>query len=160
MVVHRLDQATSGLVVFAKHEGALKSLHAQLREKAAAAREAGGGPAAVEKGYTALVSCARGPLDPPEGRITLPVRKDMENAPKQVGQGMGRNPFVSGVVALSRSRFCLHTALSIPESNLHNAVLPPTTNLRWWTWTPASPASPSTACVAAAPIGASSGCSR
>lgn len=90
MVVHRLDQATSGLVVFAQHEGALKSLHAQLREKAAtaaAAGEVGGGSAVLEKGYTALVSCSRGPLDPAEGCITLPIRKDMDNPPKQVWFG-------------------------------------------------------------------------
>lgn len=80
MVVHRLDQHTSGVVVFAKHERALKHLHAQLRDKAAA-----GG---MEKGYVALV--ARGPLDPLEGRITLPLRKDMNNPPKQVGGWVSR----------------------------------------------------------------------
>ncbi len=92
MVVHRLDQATSGVVVFAKHERALKHLHAQLRDKAAAAAEAQAGSggsaaaaaaAAMAKGYVALV--AGGDMEPPTGRITLPIRKDLDNAPKQVG---------------------------------------------------------------------------
>jgi tRNA pseudouridine32 synthase / 23S rRNA pseudouridine746 synthase len=81
MVVHRLDQATSGVVVFAKNEDALKHLHAQLRDKAADAAARGGG-SAVTKGYVALVG--GGSLDPEEGSITLPLRKDLDNPPKQV----------------------------------------------------------------------------
>lgn len=148
MVVHRLDQGTSGLVVFAKHEAALKSLHAQLREKAAAAAaagEAGGGSTVIEKGYTALVSCSRGPLDPAEGKITLAIRKDKETPPKQV---------CFGWFSSFPCRGCIQPP---PDAYMTGSQH---LNLRWWTWSLASRVSPCTASVDAAPIGASSGCSR
>jgi tRNA pseudouridine32 synthase/23S rRNA pseudouridine746 synthase len=70
MVVHRLDQATSGVVVFARTEGALRHLHAQFREKDA-----------VSKRYVALVD---GGVEGEEGSVDLPIRKDMEHPPLQM----------------------------------------------------------------------------
>lgn len=68
--VFRLDQGTSGVVCFARNEGALKDLHAQFRDKSM-----------VEKRYTALVY---GEVAEEEGSIDLPLRKDLDNPPKQV----------------------------------------------------------------------------
>ena len=99
MVVHRLDQGTSGLVVLAKNEAALKHLHAQLRDKAegAAATKApsvpGGG---FEKHYVALVS--GNDLEPAKGSIALPIRKDVDNPPKQMVD------FQAGKPSLTRYR--------------------------------------------------------
>jgi tRNA pseudouridine32 synthase / 23S rRNA pseudouridine746 synthase len=67
-VVHRLDQATSGLMVFARNLAALRDLHAQFRAGTA------------EKAYEAIV------LGKPEQTsfsIDLPLGADWPNRPKQ-----------------------------------------------------------------------------
>jgi tRNA pseudouridine32 synthase / 23S rRNA pseudouridine746 synthase len=67
-IVHRLDQATSGLMVFARNLAALRDLHAQFRE------------GTVDKAYEAIV------LGKPEQTsfdIDLPLGADWPNRPKQ-----------------------------------------------------------------------------
>jgi len=68
LVVHRLDQATSGLVVFARGAASQRTL-----SKAFAARH-------VHKRYEAVVA---GLLADDEGQIDLPLRADWPNRPRQ-----------------------------------------------------------------------------
>ncbi|MBR5085720.1 MAG: RNA pseudouridine synthase [Muribaculaceae bacterium] len=67
--VHRLDQATSGLVVFAKTHEAQRHLRQQFEERK------------VRKTYVALLDGT-----PPEekGVIALPLRPDIDDRPRQV----------------------------------------------------------------------------
>lgn len=67
-VVHRLDQATSGLLVFARNLAALRALHAQFRL------------GTVEKVYEAI---AHGKVLPAHQWIDLPLAADWPNRPKQ-----------------------------------------------------------------------------
>eukprot|EP00601_Ochromonadales_sp_CCMP2298_P000941 CAMPEP_0173174442 /NCGR_PEP_ID=MMETSP1141-20130122/3356_1 /TAXON_ID=483371 /ORGANISM="non described non described, Strain CCMP2298" /LENGTH=276 /DNA_ID=CAMNT_0014096569 /DNA_START=173 /DNA_END=999 /DNA_ORIENTATION=- len=66
MIVHRLDYATSGVVVFARNDDSLKALHTQLRQQR------------VYKAYVAVVS---GRLSSFEGEINLPLGKDPDRGP-------------------------------------------------------------------------------
>jgi tRNA pseudouridine32 synthase/23S rRNA pseudouridine746 synthase len=68
LVVHRLDQATSGLMVLARTQAMQRDLSALFRERA------------VVKRYVAVV---HGQLLPPTGEITLPLAADWLNRPKQ-----------------------------------------------------------------------------
>mmetsp|Transcript_8308 Transcript_8308/g.8469 ORF Transcript_8308/g.8469 Transcript_8308/m.8469 type:complete len:268 (-) Transcript_8308:211-1014(-) len=67
MIVHRIDYATSGLLVFARHEKALVELHKQFREKKR-----------LYKRYTAVV---KGILPTLEGEIDLPIGRDPSRGP-------------------------------------------------------------------------------
>jgi len=84
MIVHRLDYATSGLIVFARHVSVLKALHEQFRQKR------------VKKNYKAIV--CRGNFHPSsrsqavdgrgahtmpalEGEISLPILRDAQRGP-------------------------------------------------------------------------------
>jgi tRNA pseudouridine32 synthase/23S rRNA pseudouridine746 synthase len=67
-VVHRLDMATSGLIVFARGAEAQRRLSRAFAERA------------VEKRYVAVVS---GRVCPPGGRIELPLGADWPNRPRQ-----------------------------------------------------------------------------
>lgn len=62
MIAHRLDYATSGLIIFARNEDALKSLNQQFRTKDQ-----------VYKRYSAIV---HGILPAFEGEISLPLGRD------------------------------------------------------------------------------------
>ncbi len=66
--VHRLDQATSGVLLLAKDEEVYKSMQAQF-----AARTVG-------KRYAALLA---GEVTPAKGRISLPLEADYNNRPRQ-----------------------------------------------------------------------------
>lgn len=67
MIIHRLDYATSGLIVYARNEFALKDLHSQFRSKNK-----------VYKVYSAIVN---GIISSYEGEINLPLCKDIERPP-------------------------------------------------------------------------------
>ncbi len=67
--VHRLDMDTSGLVIVAKHKGALSAMHRLFREQA------------VEKEYEALLE---GIVHEAGGVIMLPFRRDYTNRPYQI----------------------------------------------------------------------------
>lgn len=66
MICHRLDMDTSGLVVFAKTNVALKSMHEIFRERQ------------VSKSYEALL-CGHLPYD--NGVIDLPLQRDHQHPP-------------------------------------------------------------------------------
>ena len=66
--VHRLDMATSGLMIIAKSESIHKTLQAQFINRQ------------VKKRYEAIVE---GVLQEDTGKITLPLRIDLDNRPQQ-----------------------------------------------------------------------------
>jgi tRNA pseudouridine32 synthase/23S rRNA pseudouridine746 synthase len=68
-IVHRLDMATSGIMVFARHKDALRHLQQQFQNRQ------------TEKSYQAIVA---GLLTPTTGAINLPMRCDWPNRPKQM----------------------------------------------------------------------------
>ncbi|MDT8866436.1 RluA family pseudouridine synthase [Vibrio fluvialis] len=68
-VLHRLDMSTSGLLVFALTRRANKSLQKQFITRG------------VEKRYVALLS---GEIAHGEGSITLPLRPDLDDRPRQM----------------------------------------------------------------------------
>ena len=78
MMVHRLDQATSGIIVVAKTEFAYKQLQRQFEQRE------------VKKRYVAMVQPTRLSPRPPyrEGAITSEAVKDI--TPRPIGRGRGR----------------------------------------------------------------------
>jgi tRNA pseudouridine32 synthase/23S rRNA pseudouridine746 synthase len=68
-IVHRLDMATSGIMVFARHKEALRHIQQQFQHRQ------------TEKSYQAIIA---GRLTPTEGAINLPMRCDWPNRPKQM----------------------------------------------------------------------------
>lgn len=68
IVVHRLDQETSGLVLFAKTKYVHKSLQSQFADHR------------IHKEYVALLS---GAVKDDEGIIELPIRPDIDDRPRQ-----------------------------------------------------------------------------
>lgn len=68
-IVHRLDMATSGIMVFARNKDSLRSLQQQFQHRQ------------TKKTYQALVL---GRLTPITGAINLPMRCDWPNRPKQM----------------------------------------------------------------------------
>lgn len=69
IIIHRLDMDTSGLMVLAKNKRAHKIIQAQFINKT------------VKKRYTALL---KGINLPTKGIITLPLRVDLEDRPRQL----------------------------------------------------------------------------
>ena len=68
LVVHRLDMATSGLMLFARGAQMQRQLSVLFRERA------------VEKRYVAVVA---GKLEHAAGEIDLPLGRDWDNRPRQ-----------------------------------------------------------------------------
>ena len=68
LIVHRLDMATSGLIVFARGIAMQRRLSEMFRERE------------VKKIYVAIVS---GILEPETGEVNLPVGADWPNRPRQ-----------------------------------------------------------------------------
>ncbi len=89
MVVHRLDQATSGLMLFARG--------AQAQRRLSMAFEA----RAVAKQYVAVV---HGKVDGAEGEIAAPLMLDWPNRPRQIVS------LENGKPALTRWRLLEHNA--------------------------------------------------
>ena len=69
LIIHRLDMATSGLLVVAKTKEAHKDIQKQFLKRT------------VTKRYTALLS---GKLVKDEGEINLPLRGDLDDRPRQM----------------------------------------------------------------------------
>lgn len=69
--VHRLDQDTSGVIVFAKSRQAQAALRRQFEERS------------VEKTYLAVLCCTKDIELPPEGMVSLPLAPDYEDKPRQ-----------------------------------------------------------------------------
>ncbi len=66
-IVHRLDRATSGVMICAKHEAALKMLQKQFHDRL------------VKKTYIAVI---KGELEPKKAQIIAPIGRNLNN-PKQ-----------------------------------------------------------------------------
>lgn len=69
LIIHRLDMATSGLLVVAKTKEAHKDIQKQFLKRT------------VNKRYTALLSKV---MKEEQGEITLPLRGDLDNRPRQL----------------------------------------------------------------------------
>ena len=69
LMIHRLDMATSGLLVVAKTKEAHKHIQKQFLKKT------------IKKRYTALLSKA---IENNEGEINLPLRGDLDDRPRQL----------------------------------------------------------------------------
>lgn len=69
MLIHRLDQATSGLLLAAKNRRAHKSLHKQFENRQ------------ISKRYVAVLD---GVLARADGQIDMPLRVDLEDRPRQL----------------------------------------------------------------------------
>jgi tRNA pseudouridine32 synthase/23S rRNA pseudouridine746 synthase len=79
LLVHRLDMSTSGLLLIAKSEEIYKHLQSQFIRRV------------VKKSYIALLD---GIVNETEGAISLPLRVDLEDRPKQlVCYEHGKNAF-------------------------------------------------------------------
>lgn len=88
IVVHRLDQETSGLVIFAKDKATHKSLQQQFENHS------------IKKRYIALLD---GFVENDEGLIDLPLLPDIDDRPRQrVGNEHGK-PAVTRYQVLERS---------------------------------------------------------
>jgi 23S rRNA pseudouridine1911/1915/1917 synthase len=81
-IVHRLDKDTSGVLVVAKDENTLRTLHEQFRNRE------------VKKTYLALV---RGRVQPPEGIIEVPIGRDPRDRQRMKALPGGR---------YARTRYC------------------------------------------------------
>ena len=75
MIVHRLDQSTSGILVIAKHKTSHEALQKQFISRT------------VRKSYVALLE---GVVDVAHGEIRLPLKLDYENRPRQMVAENGR----------------------------------------------------------------------
>lgn len=75
MIVHRLDQSTSGILVIAKHKSAHEALQKQFISRT------------VKKSYVALLD---GVIADKEGEIRLPLKLDYEHRPRQMVAADGR----------------------------------------------------------------------
>lgn len=84
LVVHRLDMATSGLLLFARGAAMQRHLSHLFRERL------------VAKRYVAVVS---GRLEPLAGEINLPLNRDWPNRPRQKVDPVSGKP--------SLTRYCL-----------------------------------------------------
>lgn len=88
-IVHRLDMATSGLMVFARGKEAERALSIAFQKRQ------------VEKGYVAVVA---GSVQRDEGRIDLPLITDWPNRPRQkVDQDIGK-PSLTHYRVLAREK--------------------------------------------------------
>lgn len=98
LIVHRLDQATSGVMVFGRGTAAQRALSVAFEGRA------------VGKRYEAVV---HGLPDADEGTIELPLAADWPNRPRQVVAAMAGKPsttrwrVLARDTALARTRLCL-----------------------------------------------------
>lgn len=80
-IVHRLDRDTSGLILVAKNDRALRELQAQFRART------------VHKSYLALVY---GQLTPPQGEINAPIGRDVRDRKRMAVVSLSRTEGVQG----------------------------------------------------------------
>lgn len=96
MIVHRLDQSTSGILLLAKDKQTHQSLQEQFIKRT------------INKSYTALLE---GVIAQPSGRIDLPMRLDYDNRPRQMVAADGKRAITEyEVVAIegNRTRILFH----------------------------------------------------
>ena len=87
--VHRLDQDTSGILIIAKNQSAYKSLQQQFVCHT------------VKKTYTALLD---GEIEAEEGTISLPLRPDFDDRPRQMVDWEHGKRAVTGWRVLERKK--------------------------------------------------------
>ena len=97
-VVHRLDMATSGLMLFARGAAAQAALSAAFRERR------------VAKAYEAIV---HGLLAPEHGEIDLPLAADWPNRPRQQVDRMRGRPSLTRWRVLQRDPAAQRTRLAL-----------------------------------------------
>lgn len=98
LAVHRLDQATSGLLVFGRGASAQRTLSRSFAERQ------------VLKRYEAVVA---GVLDDDEGTIDLPLAADWPNRPRQRVDHAGGRPSLTRWRVLARDRVAHTTRLAL-----------------------------------------------
>lgn len=86
-IVHRLDRDTSGLIVLARDAEAHRELSRQFQDRE------------VDKTYEAVVA---GNVAIDEGTIDAPIRKDMDNPPRQLIDDVHGRPSVTRWVVIER----------------------------------------------------------
>lgn len=86
MIVHRLDQSTSGILLLAKDKETHKALQEQFIKRT------------IEKRYTAVIE---GIIESDKGVINLPMRLDYDNRPRQMVASDGK-PAVTEYKVLAR----------------------------------------------------------
>ena len=90
MIVHRLDQSTSGILLLAKNKAAHTALQEQFIKRT------------IRKSYTALLD---GIIAQTSGRIELPMRLDYENRPRQMVAEDGNQAITEyEVIAIEQGR--------------------------------------------------------
>ena len=96
MIVHRLDQSTSGILLLAKDKQTHQSLQEQFIKRT------------INKSYTAFLE---GIISQPRGRIDLPMRLDYDNRPRQMVAADGKRAITEyEVMAIegNRTRILFH----------------------------------------------------
>lgn len=86
LIVHRLDMATSGLLLIAKNKSVHQNLQAQFKNRT------------VKKRYIALLE---GCIQEKEGQIELPLRADPEDRPRQVADPIYGKPAITRYIVLN-----------------------------------------------------------
>ena len=104
IVVHRLDQETSGLVVFAKDKSTHKALQQQFENHT------------VRKRYVALLD---GVVTQDEGVIDLPIRPDVDDRPRQRVDLQQGKPAVTRYRVLERMARMTRVALEPLTGRTH-----------------------------------------
>lgn len=97
-IVHRLDRDTSGVIIMALDGLTHRALSIQFQERQ------------TKKTYIAL---AHGIVDDDEGVIDLPIRKDMDNPPRQLVDFKDGRPSVTDWRVLHRDRSLHRTRLEL-----------------------------------------------
>ncbi len=77
-IVHRLDSDTSGIIIVAKNDAAMRDLQTQFKSRR------------VHKTYLALVE---GHVKPPRGKIDAPIGRDPKHRQKMAVRPIPRTPF-------------------------------------------------------------------
>ena len=90
MIIHRLDQSTSGILLLAKDKDVHKALQEQFISHT------------ISKRYTALLD---GVITTTEGRIDLPIKLDYDNRPRQMVAADGKRAVTEyRVMAIEQGR--------------------------------------------------------
>lgn len=90
MIIHRLDQSTSGILLLAKDKDVHKALQEQFISHT------------ISKRYTALLD---GIITSTEGRIDLPIKLDYDNRPRQMVAADGKRAITEyRVMAIEQGR--------------------------------------------------------
>jgi tRNA pseudouridine32 synthase/23S rRNA pseudouridine746 synthase len=87
MIVHRLDMATSGLLLIAKNKEVHQNLQAQFKNRT------------IEKRYTAILD---GCIKMDEGIIQLPIRPEPNDRPRQVVDHIYGKPAITRYQVIER----------------------------------------------------------